>query len=372
MREIDFREALQQRRAFIDVRAPIEFQQGAIPGAQLISLLDDQQRAEIGTCYKQQGPTAAIELAQMLISGPVREQRLQAWEEALEQHPQAVIYCYRGGLRSQSVAREIQKKFARDIWILRGGYKAARRHLIETLKQAAQRHRFVVVAGKTGSGKTEVLCRVPASIDLEGLANHRGSAFGTRGGPQPSQADFDNRLAKQLFDLEEQRASFIALEDESRLVGRLALPESIYQVLRSAPLILLEESLEARVNRIVHTYLCRDFGIENENTAMASAEAVGASIARSLAGISPRLGGARSKTCLALIEKALESQMRHGDIRGHHTWVEYLLVEYYDVLYQRHIESQAERIVFSGSQSEVASHLLATCRIDSTTVTLSR
>ena len=172
----DYAALFLQQRPLIDLRAPIEFAEGAFPRAINLPLMSDEERAAVGTCYKQQGQQAAIALGHQLVSGENREQRLQAWLTQIRQHPDSVLYCFRGGLRSQTVQQWLAERGC-VIPRVAGGYKALRQFLIATLTRISTRDPLWLVTGMTGCGKTDLLAQLPAAVDLEGHAHHRGLQF---------------------------------------------------------------------------------------------------------------------------------------------------------------------------------------------------
>ena len=218
----DYRRLFLDRAPLLDTRAPTEFARGSFPGATSLPLMSDEERAAVGICYQAQGQAAAIALGHRLVAGELRERRLAAWRDFAGAHPDGYLYCFRGGLRSQIVQRwlaEVGVDYPRVL----GGYKAMRRFLLGTLEAQAQRGDFVLVAGATGSGKTRAIAALPRAIDLEGLARHRGSAFGRLLEPQPSQIDFENALAVALLRLDTAAAPLF-LEDEGGSSGAWPCP----------------------------------------------------------------------------------------------------------------------------------------------------
>ncbi|MCF7203478.1 tRNA 2-selenouridine(34) synthase MnmH [Pseudomonas oligotrophica] len=354
----DYRALFLNDVPMMDARAPVEFAKGAFPGVVNLPLMDDAERQKVGTCYKQHGQQAALEMGHRLVSGQVKEARLQAWTQFAERHPQGYLYCFRGGLRSQIVQqwlREAGIDYPRVV----GGYKAMRQFLIDTLEQAVAECGFVLVGGMTGTGKTEVLAQLDNSVDLEGLANHRGSSFGKRATPQPAQIDFENALAIRLLKLRGAGIERFVVEDEARLVGRCSIPLPLYQGMQDYPLVWLEDSLEGRIERILKDYvidLCAEFiGEFGEAGFSAFAER----LQQSLVNIQKRLGGECYKRLALLMDQALAEQSRSGSVDLHRGWIEGLLREYYDPMYAYQRESKAHRIQFAGSQPEVVDYLRA-------------
>jgi len=237
----------------IDVRSPAEYAQGHAPAAASVPLFSDAERAEIGTVYKQQSPAKAVRLG--LKYAGLRMADLVAEVDALaKRDPSPLeVYCWRGGQRSGSVAW-LLRTAGYDVSRWDGGYKAYRRRVLESW--AAERP-YVVLAGLTGSGKTEVLRALHELggpvLDLEGLAHHKGSAFGQIGElPQPTNEQFENDGAVRLAELEGEARIWI--EDESRSIGRIWLQQSFFARKKSAPVVLLERSLDERIDRLVAAY----------------------------------------------------------------------------------------------------------------------
>lgn len=236
----------------LDVRSPGEFRQARIPGAHNLPLFDDMERAQVGTLYKQVSQDAAF-IRGMEIAGPKMAGFIQS---AMDMHKdrQIGIYCARGGKRSASMAWLMENAGFR-VFLLRGGYKCVRQYWLDVLAQPA--YRFVLLGGMTGSGKTKLLHAIRQAggqvIDLEGLAHHKGSAFGAiPQKDQPALADFENQLADSLMAMNPSR--IIWMEDESRFIGRIQLPSGIWDRMRQASRLILEVPFSARLKAIVCDY----------------------------------------------------------------------------------------------------------------------
>ena len=179
-----FEQLFLEDRPFIDTRAPVEFQRGSFPSAVNLPLMTDSERQQVGLRYKEQGEQAAVALGHELVSGATKEKRIAAWVEQVKRHENAALLCFRGGLRSQTVQSWLAAS-GYQLPIVNGGYKALRSYLLTSLEACLSELNLMVVGGRTGVAKTALLnkacdtLRVPV-IDLEGLAHHRGSAFGTR------------------------------------------------------------------------------------------------------------------------------------------------------------------------------------------------
>ncbi|HAC29259.1 MAG TPA: tRNA 2-selenouridine(34) synthase MnmH, partial [Marinobacter hydrocarbonoclasticus] len=238
----------------MDVRAPVEFTKGSFPSAENGPLMNDEERHRVGICYKEKGQDKAIELGHQLVSGDIKAQRIEAWKRFVARHPEGYLFCFRGGLRSRLTQQWI-KDSGIDYPLVIGGYKALRRFLIDSLEAQIESGQFRILSGRTGTGKTRVLMQLPNPVDLEGLANHRGSSFGRQVTPQPSQIDFENRLAVAMLKARHQVGGPIYLEDESRLIGRCALPETLRARMSESPLLILEQAMEERIAIIRADYV---------------------------------------------------------------------------------------------------------------------
>lgn len=353
----DYRQLFLSDVPMMDVRAPVEFAKGAFPAAVNRPLMNDLERQKVGTCYKQHGQQAAIELGHRLVSGATKAERIQSWVEFVRDNPQGFLYCFRGGLRSQIVQQWLKSEAGIDFPRVRGGYKAMRTFLLDSLEQFAVSEDFILVGGMTGTGKTEVLARLEQAVDLEGLANHRGSSFGKRATPQPAQIDFENALAVRLLKLEAAGMRQFVLEDEARLVGRCSIPLPIYQGMQRYPLVWLEDSLESRVERILKDYvtdLCAEFVKAHGEAGFAL---FADRLQQSLVNIRKRLGGEQYKQLALVMDQALAEQSRSGAVDLHREWIEGLLTRYYDPMYVYQRQNKASRIEFVGEQDAVVEFL---------------
>lgn len=353
----DYRDLFLNDRPMMDARAPIEFIKGSFPGVVNLPLMNDSERQRVGTCYKEQGQQAAIVMGHQLVSGAIKAERIQAWADFARAHPDGYLYCFRGGLRSQIVQQWLKDEAGIDYPRVGGGYKAMRTFLLQTLDQAVAQCDFVLLGGMTGTGKTEVLTQLRNGLDLEGHANHRGSSFGKRATGQPSNIDFENRLAVDVLKKRSRGIEQFVLEDESRMVGSCALPLPLFQGMQRFPMVWLEDSLEGRVERILRDYvvdLCAEFvDLHGEEGFGLFAERLLAS----LNNVQKRLGGERHRRMLVLMEDALAEQARSGTVALHRGWIEGLLREYYDPMYAFQREKKGLRIEFAGGRDEVFEYL---------------
>ena len=323
----EFESLLQQSTRWIDVRAPIEFQSGSIPGAINLPLLMDVERHEIGLAYKSQGQKAAIDLGHQLVSGPIREARVTAWLAEAKQHPNAVFYCFRGGLRSQIVQLWLKEKNVHPS-IVEGGYKALRRYLMEKLDSVAQDLKFHVVSGPTGSGKTTYLqSSARPYLDLEALAKHRGSAFGSLSEPQPNQVDFENALAIALLRLYACKEA-ILIEDESLMIGHRLIPAALFRRMQTSRKIILDTPTEVRIENIFRDYVL------NSNLGLRGDVGRFTEFRASVHAISRKLGGLRTQEILRDLDISQKEFESNNSLDSNRVWIRKLLAWYYDPSYK--------------------------------------
>ncbi|MGB1110869.1 MAG: tRNA 2-selenouridine(34) synthase MnmH [Gammaproteobacteria bacterium] len=343
----------------LDVRAPVEFSQGAFPNAVNLPLIDDAERQAIGIEYKQAGQNSAISLGHELVAGELRESRVDAWQTFAEGNPDGILYCFRGGMRSKLSQQWLFERTGKAMPRVRGGYKAMRRFLLGELDQHFEQIPVVSVGGRTGSGKTLFLERFAHSVDLEGLANHRGSAFGNRALPQPAQIDFENNLAIQLLKHRTAHpGQHLLVEDEGRFIGSRHMPLDVSAYFRSSPLVIIEEPPEQRVQNTLDEYVsraCKEF--QALHGAVSGFERWSEQLLDSLGKVKKRLGAVRYQETLATMTQAIESHRERGDVDAHRAWIAPLLFDYYDPMYDYQMGKNPERIRFTGDSDAVADYL---------------
>jgi len=354
----DYRNIFLHDIPVLDTRAPMEFAQGAFPNAENIPLMTDAERAEVGTCYKEQGQQAAIALGHRLIHGAAKDQRIAAWRDFAIRHPEGYLYCFRGGLRSQISQQWLAEADTRYPRII-GGYKAMRRFLLDELEHSVARADFVLVSGATGSGKTRVIETVDSSIDLEGLAKHRGSAFGHLIVEQPTQINFENALSIDfLKKLEASPQRKLFLEDEGRLIGRLSLPNSLSEKMACAPLVIIEEDFESRLDVLVDDYVL-NLGERFLNTfSDRGPELHRNKLLDDLSRIKKRLGSERYLKTSALITQAFVEQKATDSLQLHREWIAILLGEYYDPMYQYQLARRQGEVLLRGCRRDVTDWII--------------
>lgn len=297
----------------LDVRSPAEYTHGHIPGAVCFPLFSDAERAQVGTCYKQQGRDAAVELGFELAGPKCAEFVRQAKTLAADRHLR--VHCWRGGMRSGGMGW-ILEMAGFSVKVLEGGYKAYRRWVRATL---ARPWPLLVVGGMTGTAKTLILRQLAAQgeamLDLEALANHRGSSFGSlQMPPQPTTEHFENLLAETLGQLPPNRPIWV--EAESRRVGTCRIPDELFLQMEAAPTVEVLRSPSERLDLLVDLY------------GEASQEGLITATQR----IRKRLGGQRTQAAINLIQR--------GNLREACA----IILDYYDRTYRYDLERRQQTI----------------------------
>ena len=354
----DYRSLLLGDTPLLDVRAPVEFDQGAFPYAENFPLIDNQEREEIGIRYKEQGQEEAIKLGHQLVQGSTKSQRIAHWQNFFEQHPQAVLYCFRGGMRSKISQQWIYEQTGIIYPRIKGGYKAMRRFLIDELEVSAQKINPVMIGGRTGIGKTLLLNKINQQIDLEGIFHHRGSVFGNHVTPQPSQIDIENKLSIELLKLRNENHLNIALEDEGTNIGSRDIPTVLFSKMKQSPLILLEASISERVEITFQEYIIESLAEHQQhNGDDAGFNSWAEQLQTSIDKIQRRLGGVRYKEIKEILTDAIEQQSSTGNSEHHKDWIKVLLADYYDPMYDYQLEKNASKVLFRGTAEEIEQYL---------------
>jgi tRNA 2-selenouridine synthase len=247
----------------IDVRSPAEFAEDRVPGSINLPVLSNEERARVGTIYAQDSAFLARKIGAALVARNAAA-HIEGPLAAKDGSWRALVYCWRGGQRSGSFA-SILSQIGWRVETLVGGYQSYRRLVVATLYERAFPAPVILLDGNTGTGKTEVIQRLPARgvqiIDLEGLANHRGSVLGAAG-EQPSQKGFESGLAGVLGDLDPLKP--VVIEAESSRIGQVNLPSQIFATMKTAPRIEVSAPLASRAEFLVRAYSdeiadCEDF-----------------------------------------------------------------------------------------------------------------
>ncbi len=347
----NIRRLLAKETPIIDVRAPIEFNQGAMPNAINLPLMNNEERAAVGTCYKQHGSQKAVELGHQLVKGEIKAHRVAAWREACERFPSGFICCARGGMRSHIVQKWLAE-IGIDYPLIEGGYKALRQATIEMTNELVQRP-IILIGGCTGNGKTTLVRSLPEGIDLEGFAHHRGSSFGRTVEAQFAQATFENYLAVDMLKKSPYHSRWV-LEDEGRAIGANGLPESLRIQMATAHLVVVDDPFERRMARLKEEYFDRmthDF-IEAYGEEKGWQE-YSDYLHHGLYAIRRRLGAQRAAELTQLLDNALAAQKISANTEVHFSWLSPLLKEYYDPMYRYQLSKKQDKIIYTGSYEEV-------------------
>lgn len=354
----DYRSILLNDIPLLDVRAPVEFNQGAFPSAENFPLLDNREREEIGIRYKELGQDEAIKLGHKLVQGETKAQRVMYWQNFFERYPQGVLYCFRGGMRSKISQQWIYEQTGLIYPRIKGGYKAMRRFLIDELESSADKIMPVMLGGRTGIGKTVLLQKIKQQIDLEGIYHHRGSVFGKHATPQPSQIDIENSLSIELLKIRNEGHTHIVIEDEGTSIGSRSIPDVLFDKMKQSPLILLEASVEERVDITFQEYITESLAEHQLHLGEeAGFESWAGQLQTSIDKIQRRLGGVRYKELKALLTDALQQQLTTGKTDKHKEWIKVLLVDYYDPMYDFQIAKKENRVAFRGQNDDVLCYL---------------
>ena len=319
----------------IDLRSENEFKKGSIPQSVNIPILNNDQFKKVGIEYKKNGSDAAIALGHSLVKGSLKENLIHHWTEHLKKNPECLLYCFRGGMRS-----EIAVKWLNECGVkvnrLKGGYKNFRNWVIsQHLDIENYIKDWIIIGGLTGSGKTDFLRSFKESIDLERIANHRGSAFGIRDGGQPTQSNFENILTLDYLNHKYEK---LILEDESRTIGRAGLPGFWYQKMQSSKLVILEVDDDKRAENIYYEYVYDE--INNGN----SEDKLLEKYLGSLNNIKRRLGNVVYDN----IKDLMKSAFHQNEKEIHKEWILRLLTRYYDKMYSYKLDMRKDFIVHKG------------------------
>jgi len=307
--------AQSKEHLILDVRSEGEFNYGRIPQATNLPLFNNDDRKIVGTSYKQQGKNEAILLGLDIVGKKMAE--FVRFVQPLVKDNKVFVHCWRGGMRSGSMAW-LLNLFGYEVFVLKGGYKSYRHYVLTLL---AKKFHYIVLGGRTGSGKTAVLNELKKSgeqiIDLEALANHKGSAFGALGQlQQPSTEYFENLMAEELKMFDENKR--VWLEDESRTIGKVFLDLNFWNHLRLAPLFVIELPVEVRLKKLVGEY--GNFTVEELKT--------------SFGNIVRRLGSEQWKNAIAALEE------KNIDLAAK------IALHYYDKAYDKGIAMKETKEIF--------------------------
>ncbi len=300
-----------QLELLIDVRSPVEYKKGHIPGAINVPLFSDEERAHVGTIYKQQSPQKAFDQGMVYVRPKLdwfidRMRALASTQEPIS------IHCWRGGQRSRAFAQHLETHGFEDIHVLKGGYKAYRKYILEQLSIPFS---LIVLGGFTGSGKTHILHSLKdlgeQVIDLEGLASHKGSAFGMiHMKPQPTSEQFANDLYRQISYLDRDRVIWI--EDESITIGRIQVPYGFFQRMKEAPTIFVDMHQDLRTQILVSDY---QYDCDDQLT-------------EAIQRIAKKLGGKNSSSAIEMVEHKQYNNAAK------------ICLKYYDKIYEKSLDKK--------------------------------
>lgn len=354
----DYQSILLESTGLLDVRAPLEFHQGAFPSAVNYPLLNDEERHQVGICYKNKGQQQAIKFGHQLVQGETKQQRIKQWVQYTEGQNNPYLYCFRGGLRSK-ITQQWLHEAGIDIPRVTGGYKALRQYLINQLNSACDNFSFVLLGGLTGCRKTQLIKQLPYGIDLEGAAHHRGSSFGAHADAQSSQINFEHRLALDFLQAYQHAHSTIALEDESRFIGSVDIPKNIFSKMRAAALVVVENKLEMRAQQLLQEYV---LDMELEFNALYhdpedAFDRFSDYLLNSLTRIHKRLGTQRWKIIEKNMRQALRSHKNQRQVQSHLSWITPLLNDYYDPMYKSQLLKRSESVIYTGNYHDCCEFL---------------
>ena len=348
----EFLSIVLDEKPLLDVRAPIEFEKGSFPNAKNIAILDDEQRRLVGIRYKEKGNTSAVELGRELVNKEVQALRIKEWKAYLDKNPDALIYCFRGGQRSRIV-----QTWLAEVGItrprLKGGYKAFRNFLLQRSEELSAEFKTIIIGGRTGSGKTRLLQELNNMIDLEGLARHRGSSFGKLANTQPSQIDFEDALYYKLIQHYHKGHKHLVIEHESHRIGDVYIPKPIFDNFTKGGLIILETPLAERVEITYDEYVVQALKAYEKKYAHKGSQRWFEDVNAGLDRIKKRLGSQEYLEIKAQFKKIYEAD----NSLGHKVWIERLLTQYYDPMYDYQLQKSPLKILFRGKVQEVLAFL---------------
>ena len=327
----------------IDLRSEKEYNRGTIPGSINISILNNLEYETVGIDYRLNGQDSAISLGSKLVSGNKKNNRIDLWKRHIKKNPGCFIFCHRGGKRSL-IAKKWLSEIDIEVGILVGGYKRFRSYILDQHKdKSTYKKKWKIIGGLTGSGKTNLLKIFPESIDLEKIANHRGSAFGGKNTRQPSQSNFENEITLRYMNSNNKK---IILEDESRTIGKVSLPNSWYDKMQTSDLIVLEVKTEQRINNIINDYIFED-------TKLMESKYLRNKYLLALEKIQKRLGADLYKSIAIIINDAFNK----NDFRKHEDWINKLLKNYYDPMYKYKLSKRKNYIKYVGDYNSCIQYI---------------
>lgn len=292
---------------YVDVRAPVEYNEDHIPGAVNLPIFNDEERKEVGTLYKMAGRMDAVKRGTE-IGGKRITDIIKSLTEVKDK--EIIIYCARGGMRSAAVASLVNSLGIRTYRII-DGYRSFRKVVMDYLAAVTVKPEIFVLQGLTGAGKTEIIRTVQNSVDLEDMAGHRSSLFGSIGLKQNSQKRFETLLWQKLVELNDK--DFIIFEGESKKIGNLHIPDNIFRQMREAPAIYIDTPIERRVEIIRKEYT----GFNEDER-----------VIKTVNTLRKKLGSSKTDLLVELYTG--------GDLDE---FIKILLLDYYDLLYMHTLDT---------------------------------
>ncbi len=301
----------------IDVRSPLEFQKGHIPFAHNIPLFSDEERAHIGTVYAKQSQEKALKLGYDYVQPKLENFIVESQKIAPQK--EVVVHCWRGGMRSHAFAEHLSSHGFNNVYLIIGGYKSYRNYVLQSFNKDVK---LIILGGYTGSGKTEILKQLCEDgmpvLDLEAIANHKGSAFGGIGqSQQPTSEQFENNLFHEWNKLN--FSKYLLLEDESFSIGSVNLPSALYKKMCEAPLLFIDIPKDERAKFLVSEYA----NIDKQ------------ALTDALKRISKRLGDENTKAAIEFLEKE------------NYYEVAMITLKYYDKAYHEVLTHRESSTVFT-------------------------
>ena len=329
---------------FIDIRSPKEYQKGSLPGSVNLPILLDHEYESVGIAYKKYGSKAALDLGHSLVFGDMKTERVNNWISFIKKNPNAILFCFRGGKRSE-IAKSWLSELGVEVPIVKDGYKTLRNTCVEVLDSAPLGgKKWIIIGGLTGSNKTTLIKNKKMSIDLEMIANHRGSAFGAYRTPQPSQINFENKLA---FSYLNHISDILFLEDESRTIGKNYLPISWYEKMQNSALIIIRTPMEERMNNIYKEYVKLPMQHKEDSATLFL------SLSYSLNKIKKRIGSKNHDE----IQKNMNQAFKLNKKVLHKEWIQKILINYYDPMYKYQLNKRKDLVLFKGDYDNVKDYI---------------
>lgn len=315
-----------QKPVYIDVRSPREYREDHIPGAVNIPIFDDAEHADVGTRYKMSGQDEAVILGSRIVGNKLGN--IVSRIQEISQRGIPVIYCFRGGMRSSSLAALLASLEFSPVYQLQKGYKGYRNHVLRSIEsiETNSMPQLFVLQGLTGTGKTEILHFLDNAVDLEGIAGHRSSVFGGIGKSQNSQKYFESMLLDRIRAL--QNAAYMVIEGEAKKIGNCHVPQSLFSIMQCAPTIYISAPMQRRIEIIRREYT-GNFNAEEVKGIVDSLDS--------------RIG---QKNTLLLRE--------YIDNKNLDDFIQLLLTKYYDPLYHHALQKKEYCAMIENNDSEEA------------------